>query len=159
MFPRGCFACQSGCPLLPLGTGSRIPLLLSRWWSKPVQYSNSGIWLQKASILPTDPFADFDEAVTLQKMICQDTKGSLWPTTNKDLNDAVNLVVHEILTSTNNHWMNLKWIRFKLKLEMSKTLVNILSTALWETLKQRTQVSHNRTSDQEKNLDNKCTLF
>lgn len=53
--------------------------------------------------MPTDPFADFDEAVTLQKMICQDTKGSLWPTTNKDLNDAVNLVVHEILTSTNNH--------------------------------------------------------
>lgn len=68
-----------------------------------MQYSNFEIWLQKASILLTDPFADFDEAVTLQKMICQDTKGCLWPTTNKDLNDAVNLVVHEILTSTNNH--------------------------------------------------------
>lgn len=67
-----------------------------------MQYSNSDIWLEKASLL-TDPFADFDEAVTLQKIICQDTKDSLWPTANKDLNDALNLVVHEILTSTNTH--------------------------------------------------------
>ena len=53
-----------------------------------MQYSNSDIWLEKASLL-TDPFADFDEAVTLQKIICQDTKDSLWPTANKDLNDAL----------------------------------------------------------------------
>ena len=75
----------------------------SGWWPKPVQYSNSDTWLEKASILLKDPFADLDEAVTLQKIICQDTEDSLWPTDNKDLNDAFNLVVHEILTSTNTH--------------------------------------------------------
>lgn len=68
-----------------------------------MQYSNPEIWLQKAFILLTDPFADFDEAVNLQKIICQDTKDSLWSTANKDLTDALNSVVYEILTSTNNH--------------------------------------------------------